>query len=396
VTFREAAVAELDIEGVEERAEGAVLALGDVPASRKEIRLARALQESMISAVRPALHGVDVSYRYLPASDGVRIGGDWFDALPLPGGRTALAVGDVMGHGWRSAAVMGQLRAAIHALCTLDLAPAELLRRLDRLAQQLGDGHLATCLFAVYDPVARRCRMASAGHIPPVLVHPRGRPEVLQPPTGPPVGVGGGFETAEFSVPDGSHLILCTDGLVTPPGRDVAAGMRALCERVAGRARPLEQICEDAVRPLTGVTRTDDAALLVARLRGPGGDVVVETSLAPAPGVIPQARAFTRAALTRWRMEGAAPAVELLVSELVTNAVRHATRPIRLRLVRTSGLLCEVSDGDTAMPRIREPDESAESGRGLQLVAALSLRWGACRAPGGKVVWFEHPGTPEG
>ncbi|GLW05921.1 hypothetical protein Misp01_10510 [Microtetraspora sp. NBRC 13810] len=359
-----------------------------------ETRITRVLQEGLTPPAPPALNGVEVGYRHLPAvgaPDGGRPHGDWLDALPLPGGRTALAVGDVMGDGWRSAAVLARLRTAMRALCGLHPDPARLLGRLDDLAGRLCDGHPATFLYVTYDPATRRCRLANAGHLPPILVTPGGAGRVLDAPPGPPIGAGGArFRTVEFDVPDGSHLILSTDGLA-----GTGQGLAGLLERVSGPPRPLDQLCEDAIRPLGRAAGRGDVALLVARLGGPRRDDVAETALASSLCVISQARAFARAALTRWRLDAVAPTVELLVSELVTNAIRHARRPIGLRLARDGGLLCEVSDGDATMPELRQPDPTAENGRGLHLVAAFSARWGACRTRSGKIVWFGHPGREE-
>ena len=160
--------------------------------------VAETLQDSMLPQVAPRMAGCDIATRYLPGTLLGRVGGDWFDSVKLPGSRTALVVGDVMGHGLNSAAMMGQLRTAVQTMAALDLPPAQLLRNLDDLAQRLGEHYLATCLYAVYDPIRSELQIANAGHIPPVLVRAEdGRSELLDLPTGAPIGVGGvPFETA--------------------------------------------------------------------------------------------------------------------------------------------------------------------------------------------------------
>lgn len=197
--------------------------------------VAETLQDSMLPQVAPRMAGCDIATRYLPGARLGRIGGDWFDSVKLPGSRTALVVGDVMGHGLNSAAMMGQLRTAVLTMATMEMPPARLLRNLDDLAQRLGEQYLATCLYAVYDPIRSEVQIANAGHIPPVLVRAEdGRAELLTLPTGAPIGVGGvAFETATVRVRPGDRLILCTDGLVEVRGQDIGAGLAALCASAA-------------------------------------------------------------------------------------------------------------------------------------------------------------------
>jgi anti-sigma regulatory factor (Ser/Thr protein kinase) len=357
-----------------------------------EAAIADALQHSMLPTTPPRLAGVEVAHRYLPGSRSAQVGGDWFDAIPLPGSRVALVVGDVMGHGIRSAAIMGHLRVAVQTLAALDLPPEQVLRHLDDLAQRLDDDHLATCIYAVYDPVARTCVIANAGHIPPVLVHADGQAELLSYlPTGAPIGVGGvAFEPVEVKAADGDLLVLCTDGLVEMRGSDIGSGLAALCENVATPGLTPDSMCDILLHALRARDREDDVALLIARLRGIPSADVAEWLLHPSAATARTARRLVRRTLVGWGLCACADVAELLASELVTNAVRYASRPIGLRLMRTDALLCEVSDDDHHLPTLRHATETDETGRGLLLVSRLARRWGANRTADGKVVWFEQ------
>ncbi|WP_328409147.1 SpoIIE family protein phosphatase [Streptomyces violaceus] len=285
--------------------------------------VAETLQDSMLPHIPPRMAGCDIATRYLPGTLLGRVGGDWFDAVKLPGGRTALVVGDVMGHGLNSAAMMGQLRTAVQTMAGLDLPPAQLLRNLDDLAQRLGDSYLATCLYAVYDPIASELRLANAGHIPPVLVRARdGRSELLDLPTGAPIGVGGvPFEAVRVRVEPGDRLVMCTDGLVEVRGEDIGVGLATLCESAAHPAASMDDACDTIIRALnTCGGRKDDVALLMARLNGIEPDDVAEWRLALDPAEAGRARAVVREQLHDWGLAKLVTPAELLVSELVTNA----------------------------------------------------------------------------
>ncbi len=384
---------ELDVTMVEELCRRAAVCVDNGRLYRRESRAVAELQKTMLPDAPPVVAGAQICYRYVPANEAVRVGGDWFDAIPLPGGRLALVVGDVMGHGLTSAAIMGQFRTAVRTLAAQDLPPAQLLRQLDDLARRLGDEYIATCIYAVYDPVARRCAVANAGHLPPVLVSPFGGSELLEVPSGAPIGVGGvAFETVEFEVEDESQFVLCTDGLVERRGQAIDVGLAALREYLSGPPQPLERVCETLIEGF-GATgrRDDDIALLAVRFKGIPKDDVVSWTLEPEAARVRQARALARETLTTWGLADLSDTVELLVSELVTNAVRHGAGDIGLRLIRTGSLLCEVRDDGYDLPNLRSTDLTAENGRGLQLVTALAERWGAQRTPTGKVVWFEQP-----
>ncbi|MCW7944069.1 PAS/PAC sensor protein [Streptomyces hygroscopicus] len=355
--------------------------------------VAETLQDSMLPHIAPRMAGCDIATRYLPGTLLGRVGGDWFDSVKLPGGRTALVVGDVMGHGLNSAAMMGQLRTAVQTMAALDLPPAQLLRNLDDLAQRLGDTYLATCLYAVYDPIASELHIANAGHIPPVIVRADdGRSELLDLPTGAPIGVGGvPFESVRVRVAAGDRLVMCTDGLVEVRGEDIGVGLATLCESAAHPAASMDDACDTIIRSLnTRGGRKDDVALLMARLNGIEPEDVAVWRLTLDPAEVGRARAVVREQLHEWGLGALADNAGLMVSELVTNAVAHAhSRHVELRLVRGDTLLCEVDDDDHTLPTLLSAGPGDESGRGLRVVSTLAREWGSSRTGAGKTVWFE-------
>ncbi|KOV96401.1 SpoIIE family protein phosphatase [Streptomyces sp. NRRL B-3648] len=356
--------------------------------------VADTLQDSMLPQVDPRMPGCDIATRYLPGTRLGRIGGDWFDTIKLSGSRTALVVGDVMGHGLNSAAMMGQLRTAVQTMATMETPPAQLLRSLDDLARRLGDTYLATCLYAVYDPIRGELTLANAGHIPPVLVRAEdGSSELLDLPTGAPVGVGGvPFETARVKVRPGDRLVLCTDGLVEVRGSDIGEGLAALCESAAHPAASMDDACDTIIRALnTRGGRKDDVALLMARLNGIPDDHVAAWQLDTDPREVARARRLVRRQLLDWGLPHAVDTAELLVSEVVTNAVRHAEGDrVGLRVVRTDALLFEVTDDEPTLPAMVNAGPHDESGRGLRVVSRLAREWGASATGHRKTVWFEQ------
>lgn len=355
--------------------------------------VADTLQDSMLPHIQPRMSGCDIATRYLPGTLLGRVGGDWFDSVKLPGSRTALVVGDVMGHGLNSAAMMGQLRTAVQTMAALDLPPEQLLRNLDDLAQRLGEHYLATCLYAVYDPIAGELHLANAGHIPPVLVRASdGRSELLDLPTGAPIGVGGvPFESVRMRVAPGDRLLMCTDGLVEVRGEDIGVGLATLTESAAHPAASMDDACDTIIRALnTRGGRKDDVALLMARLNGIATENVAHWRLAVDPAEVGRAREMVRAQLRGWSLEGLSDIAELVVSELVTNVVRHSrSSRIDLRMVRSGVLACEVEDDDQTLPTLLSAGPGDEFGRGLRVVSALAKEWGTSRTRRGKTVWCE-------
>ncbi|MFF6778970.1 SpoIIE family protein phosphatase [Streptomyces sp. NPDC012637] len=387
-----------DLLGANQLATQTALGIDKAVLYGREASIADELQRRMLPASLPQLTGARLVSRYLPAAETARVGGDWYDAIPLPGHRVALVVGDVMGHSMASAAIMGQLRMAAQTLAGLDLPADEVLRRLDQQAQALGHDRLATCTYVVYDPVSHRITIANAGHPPPILLHLGGRAEVLRVPSGTPIGVGGvEFEAVELDAPPSSTLLLYTDGLVESRLRDVWTGIEQLRERLATTAQltgrdqppPLEALCDHVLDMLGPGDRDDDIALLAARFDGIAPNNVAYWFLEPEDAAPERARRLARRALVRWELEEISDSVELLISEVVTNAVRYAERPVTLRLLKTDVLRCEVGDDSPQLPRRRWARDTDESGRGLAVVEALSSRWGAVPTYGGKAVWFE-------
>ncbi|WP_267243421.1 SpoIIE family protein phosphatase [Streptomyces sp. PR69] len=379
----------------------------------REHSAALLLQRSLLPRRLPRLTAAELAYRYLPADSKAGVGGDWFDVIPLSGTRVALVVGDVVGHGLTAAATMGRLRTSVRALAQLDLAPDELLARLDDLVVQIPD-HLreageprqpapeeptedeavgVTCLYAVYDPVSALCRMARAGHPPPAVVDPAsGAVDFPDIPAGPPLGLGGlPFESMEMELPEGSVLALFTDGLVRGRGRDPAAGLDALRDTLADVAQPLETLCDRAVaRLLPDGAVDDDAALLLVRTRILDRHQVAVWELAADPEVVGLARAEAGRQIREWGLDEHAFTTELVVSELVTNAIRYAGGPIQVRLIRDRTLICEVSDTGHTSPHLRRAGSEDEGGRGLFLIAQLTQQWGTRYTPTGKTIWAEQ------
>ncbi|MCX4995705.1 MULTISPECIES: SpoIIE family protein phosphatase [Streptomyces] len=388
---------------------------------RREHERALILQRSLLPPGDPVASGLDIACRYLPGSASTgrpsEVGGDWFDVIELPGHRTALVVGDVMGRGLRAAVAMGELRTAVRTLALLDLEPAEVLSALDEIARGLGtpggvqqatraarrpreadlsEVYLATCVYAVYDSVTRRCTFANAGHLPPVLVEPGEAALMLDVPPGMPLGVGGEpFEEVEVELPEGALLALYTDGLVESRDHPLDEGLQAFVGALTDPSRPLEDVCDHVLNTLDTHHGEDDIALLMARVQGLPTDSVGDWTLPREPRSVGRAREYARGQLLSWDLEPLVDTTELLVSELVTNALRYGEGEIRLRLLLDRTLVCEVWDSGLVQPRRRRARDTDEGGRGLQLVGLLSAAWGSRRTPRGKTVWFELP-LPDG
>lgn len=379
-----------DVALAEELAARAALCIDNARLYRRERATALTLQRSLLPQDVHATLGMEIAHRYLPSSIVSEVGGDWFDVVPLSCGRVALVVGDVMGHGIRAAATMGQLRTVARTLTTLDMEPEQVLTRLDEVAAGNGGDQFATCVCAVYDPVERSGRIANAGHLPPVVVSPGKPTELIAVPTGAPLGVGGvRFESIDFELPEGCTLALYTDGLVERRGRDLDQGIDLLRRALAGRGSSLEEDCDAVLAALLPSGGEDDVALIMAKAVPLDRDRVATLPLNQDNRVAGQARQFTRAKLREWKLSALTELAELLVSELVTNALTHTDRPRQLRLLYDRALTVEVADSDTRTPVRRGPDEFEEGGRGIRLVDQLAHRWGSRATPHGKVVWFE-------
>lgn len=413
----------VDLETAEELAARAAVAVDNARLYMRERDTALMLQRSLMPQRFDAVDGTQVAFRYRRGAAGAQVGGDWCDVIPLPCRRVAFVVGDVMGSGSRAAA--SQLFAAARTLAQLDLSPALVLRELDALARSMSESHLATCIYAVYDPVVGECTLASAGHPPPVLATSGGGADLVGLSPGAPLGLGGQrFEERALSIEPGCALALYTDGLVEGRDRDVESGIDELLGAIsksapvgvgstsgatgfaAADSRRLEAACDAAFEALLGPHGSDDATLLIASLGRLPENQVASWVLTSQPTVAARARELVRRCLHEWSAEDAvanaddsglsplvgdvADVVELLVSELVTNALRYGRGPIGLRLLRgAETVVCEVSDELEAAPRLRTVQHGEEGGRGLYLVDQLSLGWGTRTTAHGKIVWFE-------
>ncbi|PWI13350.1 PAS sensor protein [Streptomyces sp. Act143] len=387
----------------EELASRAAVCVDNSRRFARERTTALALQHSLLPRGLPGQAAVEVAHRYLPSGSLAGIGGDWFDVIPLSGSRVALVVGDVVGHGIASSATMGRLCTAVRTLADVDLPPDELLTHLDDLVSHLaahdGDEEVAelgaTCLYAVYDPVSRRLTFAAAGHPPPALLLPDGTAECVPMTAGPPLGVGGlPFEATEMDLPEGAIVALYTDGLVEDRDRDIDHATSELCRALTAPATSLDALCDTVLKAVLPEEPSDDVALLLARTRALGADRVATWDITPDPAQVAQARQAATEQLTTWGLDEAAFVTELVVSELVTNAIRYGQPPVQLRLIRDRSLICEVSDGSSTSPHLRRAHAYDEGGRGLLLVAQLTQRWGSRQTGSGKTIWAEQPLPP--
>ncbi len=392
-----------DMSLAEELVARAAVSIDNARRYTREHTMAVTLQRSLLPQALPEQNALDVAHRYLPAQAGRGgVGGDWFDVIPLPGARVALVVGDVVGHGLHAAATMGRLRTAVHNFSTLDLPPDELLWHMDELVTRLDQDETedsavasvtgATCLYAVYDPGTRVCTLARAGHLEPAIVHPDGRVEFPGVPGGPPLGLGSlPFETTALELPEGSSLVLYTDGLVEDRNRDIDEGLELLRQALAHPGRTPDETCDAVLTALLPKRPRDDIALVVARTRELRADRSAVWDVPADPSAVGRVRSAAARTLAEWGLEEAAFTTELILSELVTNALRYGTDPIRVRLVRDRTLICEVSDGSSTSPHLRRAATTDEGGRGLFLVAQFAERWGTRYTDTGKVIWAEQP-----
>ncbi|MGW8764117.1 SpoIIE family protein phosphatase [Streptomyces sp. NPDC055815] len=387
-----------DLSFAEELANRAAVSIDNARRYTREHTMAVTLQRSLMPRNLPGDEALDVASRYLPAESGV--GGDWFDVIPLPGARVALVVGDVVGHGLHAAATMGRLRIAVHNFSALDLSPDELIRHLDELvalldtqdesAGEWGEAITgATCLCVVYDSVSGEVTVATAGHLPPAVVRPDGGVEFLESPVSPPLGLGAGMpvETTRTTLPEGSRLVLYTDGLLEDRTRDPDESLDALRDALTGPDRTPEETCTAVIDTMLPAGSGDDVALLVARVGRLDPYRVAEWDVPRDPAAVSPVRNACARKLAEWGLDDIAFGTELILSELITNAVRYGLEPIKVRLLYSNSLVCEVSDGSSTAPYIRRASDTDEGGRGLFLVAQYAEKWGTRYSPRGKTIW---------
>ncbi|POG48724.1 diguanylate cyclase [Streptomyces sp. ZL-24] len=384
----------------------AALAIDNARRYEREHLIASTVQRRLLPQAERHQAAVETAHVLLPGRDS----GCWFDAIALSGARTALVVGGVAGEGLQSAIAMGQLRTVIQALAGLDLEPEEVLARLKETADRLAGERAALppsdalqseelragCVYGVYDPFTRTCTVARAGHPAPLAVGPDGRAVALDVPEGPGLfdADGGLFAPAAVTLEEGSLLAFCTGDLL-PDEHAEERITRTLADGI-GSGRGLQQLGDDIVYALPDDTRSAGAALLLARTGTVSDHRVATWDLAQDRTTPATARLLVRDRLQGWGLdEDTVDATELIVSELVTNAVRYGTPPLRLRLLLDTTLTCEVHDGSTASPHLRHARTVDEGGRGLFIVSRLAAHWGARHGPDGKVLWTEQnlPGS---
>ena len=388
-----------DVDHALDLARRAALVLDNASQYAFERDLAVTLQRSLLPRELPMGPGYLTAARYLAGARGTEVGGDWYDVLEV-GEALVLVVGDVVGRGVQAAAVMGQLRSTVRAYALDGHGPAEVLTRLDRVAQTIPDLHFTTCLVARLEPATGSLVVCSAGHPPPVVAEAAGGARLLALEPGRPLGVGGGAYVDEaFELSEGAVLMLYTDGLVEERDASLTDGLDRLVQALAEPVHSADEACSQVLRALGRDNGADDdAAVLALHLCGPGR---LELRL---PRVAPSARTARRAVrdvAAALSLHGEVAA--LLVSELVANAVRHGAAAdgagdVVLRVLpgREGVLRVEVDDASADLPpSSSDPGPRAESGRGLLLVDELAQRWGAQPIPGGKRVWFEVCGRDE-
>ncbi|MEU6597604.1 ATP-binding SpoIIE family protein phosphatase [Streptomyces flaveolus] len=337
------------------------------------------------------------------ADDTVRAEAHWLDAIPLPGARVALVAGSVAEDGSPAPALAPELRAAVRTLADMDLQPEELLAHLAHVLTGLRldgeptrhsedvSGVTVGCLYAVYDPVTGRCTLASAGYPALTVLQPDGVITTVDIPANPPLGPAASpIEATEVDLPDRSLLLLYAHTPWTPDPA-AGAGPSTLPEAGLGSPSRLTSLSRSALNALLSDRRYAHAGVLAARTRTFDSDNVASWDLADDLAAVSQARKHVWAKLTAWGLEDAAPTTELIVSELVTNAIRHGGPPVQLRLIRQGvGLTCEVSDGSSTSPYLRQANTFDESGRGLFIVSQLAQRWGTRHGSRGKTIWAEQ------
>ncbi len=374
----------------------AAICLDNARRYTREREAALTLQRSLLPQDVAEHSALSLATSYRPADELAGVGGDWFDVIPLSGARLALVVGEVRGHGIGAIATMGRLRTAVQTLAALDLRPEELLAHLDDLVGRVSEeggqadaGAVGTsCLYAVYDPVGRCFTMAGAGHPPPVIVAPDGTAAFAELPVGPQLGVGGlPFEALEVTVEEDSLLALYTDGLLADAG---APAKERLLRALTAPADSLDALGRSVLGALVPPRQHDDVTLLLARTRGLARDRFASWELAADPAVVGRAREMAARQLTAWHLPDLEFTTELVVSELVTNAIRYGSGPILLRLILEHTLICEVCDGSSTSPYLRHPRTTDEGGRGLFLISQFTHRWGTRYTTDGKIIWAEQ------
>ncbi len=363
--------------------------------------LAQSLQQAMLPRSIPSVPGADIAVRYRSASLGRDIGGDWYDVIPLPGGRVGAVIGDVQGHDTHAAAVMGQLRIVLRAYAAEGHTPATVMARASVFLKELDTERFATCLYVEADLSSGVVQLVRAGHVDPLLRTSEDCCRRLSVEGGLPLGLSAEFGRLEYPVTTveldpGQTLLLCTDGLIEQPGTDLDDGMRTLRDLVCTGPGDVSDLADRLIASAEDRGGHDDVALLLLRRRGlaqrSGGRL--QHHVGPGdPQALGDARRMIRAAVRAWGVGERSYEIELVADELITNVLLHtegsAVVTLRVLAGHDRRLRVEVEDSSSALPRRREAGESGVSGRGLLLVDRLTDVWGVEARGGGKVVWCE-------
>ncbi|MFI0259089.1 SpoIIE family protein phosphatase [Streptomyces sp. NPDC017056] len=394
--------------GVQER--NLLLALGSSVAQSlaramlydQEHDLAEGLQQAMLPRRIPGIPGAQIAVRYRAARIGRDIGGDWYDVVPLPDGRVAAVIGDVQGHDTHAATVMGQLRIVLRAYAAEGHAPATVMARASAFLNDLDTDRFATCTYADADLATGTVRLVRAGHVDPLLRHAEGLCRRLPVTGGLPLGIATGFRDLDYPVTTvhmavGETLVMYTDGLVEEPGVDIDDGVRELARVVRDGPQEVQRLADRLCDLAAERSGEDDMAMLILRRGGEPPEPAagrLQQHVAPDdPQGLSAARHMIRAAVRTWGAQDRAEEVELVADELITNALLHtdgaAVVTVRMPRGADRRLRLEVADRSSALPRRREPGESAMSGRGLLLVDRLADVWGVEPRGTGKCVWCE-------
>ncbi|MDT0433488.1 MULTISPECIES: SpoIIE family protein phosphatase [Streptomyces] len=377
----------------------------------QEKDLASSLQQAMLPRAIPGVRGADIAVRYragtAAGSLGRDIGGDWYDLIPLPGGRVGAVIGDVQGHDAHAAAVMGQLRIVLRAYAAEGHTPAAVMARASVFLHELDTDRFATCLYAEADLSTGVVQVVRAGHIDPLLRDTDGGCARVTVEGGLPLGLSAEFGRLDYPVgivelDPGTVLLLCTDGLVEQPGTDLDDGMRTLAALVADGPQDVRDLADRLIELAEERGGDDDVAVLLLRRRGldtPRSGGRLQQHVAPGdPEALRAARHLIRTAVRTWDAGERADEIELVADELVTNALIHTegAAVVTLRILTGGGgrrLRVEVEDASSALPRRRDPGDAGVSGRGLLLVDRLTDGWGVEARGGGKCVWCEFDVT---
>ncbi|MGW7434473.1 SpoIIE family protein phosphatase [Streptomyces sp. NPDC054849] len=368
----------------------------------QEHDLAEGLQQAMLPRRIPEVPGGEIAVRYRSARMGQDIGGDWYDVIPLPGGRVGAVIGDVQGHDTHAAAVMGQLRIVLRAYAAEGHSPGTVMARASVFLHELDTDRFATCTYVEADLSTGVLQMVRAGHIDPLLRTRDGDCHRLPVGGGLPLGLSAEFGRLEYPVTTveldpGETLLLCTDGLVEQPGADLDDGIHLLTSHIRSGPADLQHLADRLCEIVDERGGDDDMALLLLRRRvvpAPQGGGRLQQHVAPGdPEALVAARHMIGTAVRAWGARERADEIELVADELIVNALMHTDGPAIVTLRVLAGhqrrLRVEVEDRSSALPRRREAGEAGVSGRGLMLVDRLADVWGVEPRGGGKCVWCE-------